>query len=341
MMGRWLKLLTINVAVTAALLLIPLLAVEAYLRATIPASSGGSLFESTTATRRYKVMKPNTVVHPWGSELRTNRLGFRDNDSELPPKAPSAYRVIVLGDSFTLSAGVDFDRIYTSLLDSELGSRLPGTEVISLAVGGYNIVQYELVLEEVGLALQPDMVLVAVFPFNDLSNDTYRANVEEALGRRPAAAPPRWYQDLYVYGAFLRRAENRIRGMLGPAPSAPDEGRRVVAAQDARENLEALDRIVATAERHQLDTTIVLLPNTDTFDGQRGDFAPFVQLCRQRGWNCLNLLERFIAAGDDPVALRLNLLDFHPNDLYNRRVADAVRDELAARITASKRRASQ
>ena len=332
-----LKVVAINVAVAIALIVFILAAAEVYLRATIPANSGGSLFESTLETRRYKVMKPNASITAWGSEVRTNQLGFRDSDSEVPAKSPSGYRVIVLGDSFTVSAGVDFDRTYPAQLESELNKRVPGTEVLNLAVGGYNLIQEELVLNEVGLTLQPDMVLVAAFPFNDLSNDDYRANFEGASGRaKPAQGS--WYQDLYVYGAFLRRVENRIRGMFAASagPATVPSAASTVAATDARENLDALDRIVRTARGRNIEVMVALLPNTDNLSAQKAEFAPFEAACEANGWPCLNLLDRFIDSGVDPNTLRLNLLDFHPNNEYNARIAALLVDDVAARIQAHK-----
>lgn len=329
----WLKLAAINVAVTAVLFLLALGIVEIYLRATIPSSSGESIFQATLATRRYKVMKPDTRIVAWGSEFRTNSLGFRD--VPVRPKGPSEFRIVVLGDSFTASAGVDYDKLYTTALEQRLKQRHPDTRVMNLAVGGYNIIQYDLVLEEVALALQPDLVLVSVFPFNDLSNDTYRANLADAEGRsQPAAATP-WYQDTYVYRAYLGRVVARLRGMLQPPASAsPQEQQeqRETRKKDAEENLAALERLVKRGEDNHVPVVVALLPNTDTYAAQRGDFEPFETLCAARGWRCVNLLDRFNASGADPESLRLNLLDFHPNDAYHQLVASGLADALVDRV---------
>jgi hypothetical protein len=326
------RIIALNVLITGVLFVLGLLCIEGYLHATIPASSGGSLFESTLTTRRYKVMQKNVRIVVYGSEFRTNLLGFRDNKSEVAPKRTSAFRIIVLGDSFTASAGVDFERIYTSVLEQRLRQTAPDVEVINLAVGGYNPIQYEMVLKEVGLALNPDLVVVAVFPFNDLNNDTYRGNYEDALGRsKPSVAP--WYRNLYVYRAILGRVEGRIRSWFPASSTSPQIPAPVDHSKgDAEENLAALERIVATSNAAGLGAVVVLLPNTDVFAQQRGDFAPFEALCQAHQWHCLNLLDRFIASGERPSSLRLNVLDPHPNDRYNALVAGFMSEALAPMI---------
>jgi hypothetical protein len=331
--SHWTKLVLINVAVTAGLGLVALLAAEAYLRLTIPSSSGESIYESTLATWRYKVMKGDARIISWGSELRTNRLGFRDDGPEIPAKVPSEVRTIVLGDSFTVSAGVDYDDIHTSVLEQRLREHVPDTTVINLAVGGYNVIQYDLVLHEVGLSLDPDVVVVAVFPYNDLSNDTYRANEADANGTSKPGASRTWHQKLYVYQSFLVKIESRVRALFARPPAAQDAAPAGATAQntretDAQENLAALERVVDRATRQGLEVVVALLPNTDTYEDQRSDFSPFVELCQTRGWRCSNLLDRFAAEAPPPKSLRLNVIDAHPNDAYNALIAQFLAEDL-------------
>jgi hypothetical protein len=337
--SSWRKVLLVNFLVATILVIVALLCMEGYLRLTIPSSSGGSIYESTLATRRYKVMKPDSKIIAWGSEFRTNNLGFRDARRDIPAKGTSGFRVIVLGDSFTTAAGVDFDKIFTSLLDKDLKQRVPGTDVINLAVGGYNILQYELVLQEVGLSLEPDVVVVAVFPFNDLENGTYRANREDAEGRsRPTQHV--WFRELYVYRAFLARIEARVKNLLAlDVRVAPAAGQGAAASStDSEDNLSALDRIVATAAAHDMPVVIALLPNTDEPGLQSQAFAPFRSRCANRGWECVDLLQQFVAAGDNLASMRINLLDPHPDARYNARVAEFMSDSIASAIRSVQQR---
>lgn len=304
------RVLLVNAAVLASLMVLFLGGLEAYLRLTVPASSKDTIYEYTLGTKRYKLMKANAAVTAWGKELRTNALGFRDR--AVGPKPPGQYRIIVLGDSFTVSAGVEFDQIYTRRLE-----KLTGARVVNLAVGGYNVVQYALVLREVGLHLEPDMVLVALFPDNDFSNDTYESNLRVASGAAGAEPAQAWYESLYIHRAYGARVENKLKAMVGTKPAGP-------ASTGWKDNLEALKAIAAIARERKLALEVVLLPHTWNFEKQRALFDKVQDECAVLALECRSLLDAFIASGVKESALRLNPLDAHPNERYNAIVAEAL-----------------
>jgi hypothetical protein len=321
------RVVTINLAVLLSLVVLFLGGLEAYLRLTVPASSSETIYEYTLGTKRYKLMKANAAVTAWGKELRTNALGFRDGP--VGPKLPGEYRIIVLGDSFTVSAGVDFDQIYTRRLE-----KLTGARVVNLAVGGYNIVQYALVLQEVGLHLEPDMVLVAVFPDNDFSNDTYESNLHVASGRTSAEPRPAWYESLYVHRAYGTRVENKLSSMMGTKPAgAPSAG--------WQDNLAALKAIAAIARERKLALEVVLLPHTWNFERQRPLFDKVQNECAVLGLECHSLLDAFVKSGVKESTLRLNPLDAHPNERYNAIVAEALASMIERRPGAQRQAGGQ
>jgi lysophospholipase L1-like esterase len=314
MRRRLLQLCAVNLAVLVALGGGVLGLAELYLRLTIPASSGESVYLYTLATPRYKVMKPGASAIAWGRELRTNALGFRD--APVAPKQPGEIRIVVLGDSFTVSAGVEEREMWTRQLQRYLAKEYPGARVVNLAVGGYNIVQYRMVLEEVGLALQPDLVLVALFPDNDFSLDTYRANYRVASGLEQAGGEP-WSRETYVWRAWLSRVEARLKRGFAPAPAAADPAGWL-------ENAKALQDIAQIVRNRNLPLAVVLLPHTWHFDRQRPLFARVHGLCRSLQLGCIDLLEPFIARRMDEASLRLNPVDAHPNGRYNTLVAEEL-----------------
>lgn len=310
------RLIAINVAIAALLVLVPLLALELYLRAMVPSSSNESIFTYTLDTKRYKLMKANAAVTAWGKELRTNEFGFRDRP--IGPKKPGERRMVVLGDSFTVSAGVDFEDIYTARLEKKLGAR-----VLNLAVGGYNVVQYALVLQEVGLGLQPDLVVVALFPDNDFSNDTYETNFQVASAKASVEPERTWYEELYVYRAYGTRLQNKVKSLF-PAAKAPAGGNAREEGPAWQENVAALGTIARITAERGIPLKVIILPHTWNFEKQRPLFARVQKECDRLALTCLNLLESFIARGVPEASLRLNALDAHPNERYNEIVADEV-----------------
>jgi lysophospholipase L1-like esterase len=335
--------------ITAVSLILGLVVVEAYLRFTIPKSSGGSIFEYTLATKRYKVLKRDFRSVVWGKEFRTNELGFRDRQREVPPKADGEYRVVVLGDSFTASAGVDFDDIFTSVVEKDIRVDHPNFRVINLAVGGYNPIQYALVLDEVGLSLRPDLVLIAAFPFNDLSSADYRQNQDAASGKRAAPTASPWYDQLYLYRVFYPRIASRLEQWsakeASPAMAAAARVAAIaaakVASRDSAENLHALAGIVDTVRAHGIEALIVLLPHTGAFDRQRVFFAPFVSFCQEAHLPCMNLLNGFVEAHVNSRTLPLNRIDDHPNAVYHKAVAALLEPALREAIQRSEARSTQ
>jgi lysophospholipase L1-like esterase len=330
---KTLRLLAINAAILLVLVLLGVGIAEAYLRLTVPPSSPESIFRYTLETQRYKVMKANASVLAWGKPLQTNELGFRDNQARVPAKQPGEFRIVVLGDSFTVSAGVDYERIYTSQLERLLRERHPNVKVINLAVSGYNIVQYELVLNEVALGLQPDMVLVAVFPANDFNNETLAGNIRRARGE-PEPAPPAFPRSLYVWRAWLGKVETKVVGLwnayaAGPESASAGAGRYVdPQLVDWDENIAALERIAATAKKAGLPVLVTALPHTWHFAHQRALDFRVLRFCEERDIPTVKMLDAFIEAGVRESTLRLNPLDSHPNEAYNLLVARVLAQRL-------------
>jgi hypothetical protein len=103
----------------------------------------------------------------WESGLSTNAAGFRDA-SHAGAKAPGAYRVLVLGDSFVFGSGVRQEAILTRRLAAHLGA---GFEIVNLGVPGYGTDQELLTLRRWGPKLSPDLVLLGFF-WNDVMEDS-------------------------------------------------------------------------------------------------------------------------------------------------------------------------
>ncbi len=102
------------------------------------------------------------------SLVQTNSMGFRDR--EYAEKNEGTLRVLVLGDSFLVSMGVEYEEMFTTRLE-EMLNKDPGRhkeiQVINGSTDGYSPYQYLLLLKEKNHEIKPDIVLVAFYVGND------------------------------------------------------------------------------------------------------------------------------------------------------------------------------
>ena len=132
-------------------------------------------------------LEPNSVGrYHLDIEARANQFGHRDDPVTLN-RTPGVYRILLLGDSFTVGANVRQREAYGQVLERLLSSKSKRKiEVVNSAVGGWGPLQYVNYLEHYGFAFEPNMVVIGFF----VGNDTYNAIVDASklstavLGRR-------------------------------------------------------------------------------------------------------------------------------------------------------------
>jgi len=98
--------------------------------------------------------------------VRQNKYGFRGTEYGFARTAKK--RIAVLGDSFVWGFGVEDTDIFTSVMERESN---PPIEIINLGVSGYGTDQEYLLWRSLGVRFQPDEVLLAIVPENDLWNN--------------------------------------------------------------------------------------------------------------------------------------------------------------------------
>jgi lysophospholipase L1-like esterase len=97
----------------------------------------------------------------FGFTFRTDEHGFRNR-----PLWPERADIVVLGDSMAFGYGVDDDKTWTALL----ANRLQGSRIINLGVPDAGPQQYLRIYERFGQALHPALVLLCLFPGNDVGD---------------------------------------------------------------------------------------------------------------------------------------------------------------------------
>ncbi len=103
---------------------------------------------------------------------KMNSRGWRDKEYTYN-KPDSVFRILVLGDSFTEGYDVDETNIFTEVLERQLNETRPSKkfrsfEVINAGTGGYSNDQEYLLYQTEGYKYNPDVVLMMVYPTNDV-----------------------------------------------------------------------------------------------------------------------------------------------------------------------------
>ena len=226
-------------------------------------------------------------TYPNHVPAKANSLGFRDAETTLE-KPPGTFRILMLGDSFTVGANVEqseaYPQVLERLLDSTSARRI---EVINAGVGGYEPFHYAAFVEHYADNFDPDMLLLGFF----VGNDTYSSvqSLEQTrtavLGRRVsrAAGNEGWAVFLKVWGY---ENLNVVRALVNHGPIGMDFERSrcdqfsevLIAVQKKRmpnhladagaekrerlmANIEQLGRIQAFATERNIPFLIVLLPD--------------------------------------------------------------------------------
>jgi hypothetical protein len=123
---------------------------------------------------------PNWKATTRGESLTINSKGLRDQEYTYERTA-GAKRVLVLGDSFTWGYGVSDEEIYTEVLERKLAEQGRNWEIINTGVSGYGTDQEYLFFKTEGLKYQPDLVILALYLYNDPDNNC--AEAQYALGK--------------------------------------------------------------------------------------------------------------------------------------------------------------
>jgi hypothetical protein len=92
------------------------------------------------------------------------------------PKDPSEFRILMLGDSFTMGWSCSLENSIPRRLERHLDKAglTKRVSVINGGVAGYGPWQERGFLKERGFALEPDLVVLQLFPANDIDNTLIR-----------------------------------------------------------------------------------------------------------------------------------------------------------------------
>lgn len=339
--SRVFRLVTVGLSV-----LVTLAAVELILRVEV-GSSNADLFVYRSDTLRLKLMRPNVQAVVYGQPIETNGSGFRARREYSSEKPSGVRRIVVIGDSFTVCAGVPVEKIATTRLEAMLnGTYAPlRFEVYNLGVGGHEILHHLGTLKEVALSYKPDLVLLFLFPYNDFDTSTYelhrqRADVVARGGSLPEAsgqAVP-LLESLHLVKIF-RMSGSTLLGLAGGIPSVqrllgPSSHDRLVSflarpSPDRERSIEALREMRGVLRDASVPVQVYLLPANDaSYAMQRPLYNEASRIVEEAGFEALSLLDAFVLAGRAPRTYRVSLIDSHPDAEYGAVAARAIFEHL-------------
>lgn len=292
------------------------------------------------AMRAINVWNPRTQEAPtkpswlWHTRyVHLNSLGYRDR--EFAARADeSAYRILLLGDSFTLGWGIrnPADR-FGDLLEGTLNSTpalARRVAVYNAGVGAANSAD-ELVSARLLLPRLRPHLLLLIYVFNDIEHLAEPA-------AHPALRPPSFsarfsfHRLLMLNSHFADQALLLWRAWTWSRPRAGAFFSQMYRDPElVRRHLDVLSQIQQTSESG--GATFRVLPfqlHGDEQDRQR--YSKFVRACQARGlpvWSMENVFD-----GRPYETLFVNHRDRHPNELANRLVGDYLSARVAELMAA-------
>jgi len=163
------------------------------------------------------------VTREYRTPWRTNSQAVRA-DSDYGPKPPGVYRILAVGDSFTVGDQVTLDKTWPGVLEARLLDAFgPGSvQVVNAGCAGYGTVNEARWIAKFGGRFEPDLVVLAMTP-NDLienhlplqysARDGVLINANATEGtRRCSLDHQRWYS---IPGYVAR---SRLRFLLRNMP---------------------------------------------------------------------------------------------------------------------------
>ena len=184
-------------------------------------------------------MKGNYEGVFWDIPFVTNSHGFRDEPPLDPVPPEGEFRILSLGDSIGFGLGVPSRDRYGQVLQREL-NRSPGTfrfRVVNASGQGYSPSSYAAYIQQEGLGLNPDLVLVQIELCNDVTDEALlgwppgvRASLPERVrgGRYVVgwdgqllgtwSRGPYFYEKTYIYTVLIRKS---LESLYRIRPSEP------------------------------------------------------------------------------------------------------------------------
>lgn len=263
-----------------------------------------------------------------------NSWGFRDVERDVV-KEPGTFRILTLGDSFTFGAGVKFkESLYTALLEKRL-NLLPRTnmtfEVINSGLKGLSTADELMYLQETGLSLAPDLVLVG-HVINDVETEDSQREFQK--GTVDSTLLPARYHRLFSYYSFTyyltRKAFRRF--LQGDAQRYSVYLADLYSGSNLREYEEVMVDLTQTSEDRNIPVVWVSFPELRVSREEQYPFSyvsdALLGIAARNEMRLIELRDAIVAS--DETEFTVSEWDGHPNEVVQQIAADEIFDRLVS-----------
>jgi alginate O-acetyltransferase complex protein AlgI len=261
---------------------------------------------------------PSTSTNLKGVPINSNRFGMRDREyAEIKPA--NAYRIVLLGASHDMGAGIKDHETYENLVEDRLNDAPPDQryskyEILNLSVGGSSILQRLLRLEQQGFQFAPDAALLSLAAHDKQFLIQHLRKVL-ALGIRP---PP-------DYRELFERIVGKAR-VHGKMPETMIERRLQPYATEIYEW--SFRRFAQQCKQRGIHPLVIYRPAPVDFEGvEQAERSEVIRLARAAGLEVIDLSPAF-----DSVTNRNTLIiakwDDHTTAFGHRLLADKLYEGL-------------
>ena len=265
-------------------------------------------------------LRPGLDTWYKGVRFHTNSAGLRDDEYTVA-KPDGAFRIAVLGSSWTMGSGVASEDTWHARIEEWLNAEDASRryEVLNFGVDQYGIGEIVATLEHKALAYEPDLIIVALTYFTPAVK---WPDPDEAFVPRPRRHP-------FLDSHALRFLDHRFGlGIYDPI-------------ELDRERVETVEQSV-----NQMETAAALLERVSK---ERGIPVAVVKLAYRQGWQqsdaapgpsplenspaltYLDVTSQVADSGVPKERMRVSVWDSHPNRLGHELMGRAILDGLRAR----------
>lgn len=260
-----------------------------------------------------------------------NRSGFRDRtNGEWPGWLPGVEKIIFLGDSITVGAGIpDYNQTYPALVEGFLREKSLPAQTANLAVEATNTLQHLSILKYKALPLGPDRIVLGYF-LNDIE--------ARAVEKQPPATE--FILRHFRFGTFLitrlgtairnhRHQEGNRPDSLFQCPAYASGILRQFEGPARQNNEDILLRMAGECRQQGISFGMVVFPFESQIRGECSDFPQkrLAEFCRENNIPMLDLRPIFKETSFEK-SLYDEKDDIHPNEEGHKAAARAIAEWL-------------